>query len=128
MRHNSYLFYFKLQKLSKFLFIYNSFSYLSYLQFSDRICYDDASHLKKLMKTLTRNRLTSTAKKMSQMVMVCHKLHFKNNKDMWCKRNCSPYTCASLQVRFPLIQFLTFTHVTPPLTTVAYRHLCTPQT
>ncbi|CAH3154267.1 unnamed protein product, partial [Porites lobata] len=63
---------------------------------SPTICYDDACQLKKFTQNLTRNQLTSTAKKMSQTVMVCDKFHFKNHKDMWCKRNCSPYTCASL--------------------------------
>ena len=73
--------------------------------FTDTICYDDACHLKKFTQNPRRNWLTGTAKKMSQMVMVCDKFHFKNHKDAWCKRNCSPYTCASLQVRFLLIQY-----------------------
>ena len=51
------------------------------------------------------------------MVMVCDKFHFKNHKDMWCKRNCSPYTCASLHVRFPLIQYHDYFNL-------LYRHDC----
>ena len=85
--------------------------------FTDTICYDDACQLKKFTQNLTRNQLTNTAKKMSQMVMVCDKFHFKNHKDMWCKRNCSPYTYASLQVRFPLIQYHDYFNL-------LYRHDC----
>lgn len=81
--------------------------FLIFPNFTDIICYDDACHLKRFTQNHPRDQqLTSTAKKMSQMVMPCDKFHFKNHKDMWCKRNCSPYICASLQVRFPLIQYL----------------------
>ena len=51
------------------------------------------------------------------MVMVCDKFHFKNHKDMWCKRNCSPYTCASLHLRLPLIQHHDYFNL-------LYRHDC----
>ena len=87
--------------------------------FTDTICYDDACHLKKFTQNPTRNQLTSIAKKMSQMVIVYDKFHFKNHKDMWCKRNCSPYTCASLQVRFPLIQYHDYRYFN-----LLYRHDC----
>ena len=118
VRHNIYLFYFNDYKviqipyhlqLPKVLIIFPNFT--------DTICYDDACHLKKFTQNPKRNQLTSTAKKMSQMVMVCDKFHFKNHKDTWCKRNCSPYTCASLQVRFLLIQYHDYFNL-------LYRHDC----
>lgn len=65
---------------------------------SDTICYDDACHLKKFSQNPKRNNLTTTAIKMSNMVMVCDRFHFKNHIDAWCKQNCNPNTCAKLQV------------------------------
>ena len=106
VKHNSYLFYFNDYKVIQIPFHLQLPKVLIiFPNFTDTICYDDACHLKKFTQNPKRNSLTGTAKKMSQMVMVCDKFHFKNHKDAWCKRNCSPYTCASLQVRFLLIQY-----------------------
>ena len=84
--------------------------------FTDTICYDDACHLKKFTQNLTRNQLTSTAKKMSQMVMVCDKFNSRTTRTC-VQKNCSPYTYASLQVRFPLIQYHDYFNL-------LYRHDC----
>lgn len=66
--------------------------------FSDTICYDDACHLKKFSQNPKRNTLTTTAIKMSNIVMFCDRFHFKNHIDAWCKQNCNPNTCPELQV------------------------------
>lgn len=65
---------------------------------SDTICYDDACHLKKFSQNPSRSQLTTTSNRLSSMVIVCDRFHFKNHTDSWCKKNCNPYTCSKLQV------------------------------
>ena len=57
----------------------------------DRICYDDACHLKKYCMNPKRKRLTAVAERLATMDMVIDKMHFRNHVDNWCKTNCNPY-------------------------------------
>ncbi|XP_044168316.1 uncharacterized protein LOC122952504 [Acropora millepora] len=57
----------------------------------DRICYDDACHLKKYCMNPKRKCLTAVAERLANMDMVIDKMHFRNHVDNWCKTNCNPY-------------------------------------
>lgn len=65
--------------------------HLFYIDFAERIIYDDACHLKKFCMNPKRSEVSIVSKKLSQMDMVVDKLHFRNHVDKWCKANCNPY-------------------------------------
>ena len=57
----------------------------------DRICYDDACHLKKYCMNPKRKSITKVTERLANMNMVIDKMHFRNHVDKWCKANCNPY-------------------------------------
>lgn len=80
----------------KFLMYLNKFNYVKYCFISDRICYDDACHLKKYCANPKRKCLTTVTERLGNMDMVIDKMHFRNHVDPWCRLNCNPYDRADL--------------------------------
>ena len=63
------------------------------------ICYDDACHLKRFACNPVRSSLTSTAEQLAMKEIVCDRFHFRNHIDAWCKANCNPNICKTLEVK-----------------------------
>ena len=60
------------------------------------VCYDDACHLTKFAKNLSRADLTPQAKQPASVQMVVDKMHMKGHIDKWCKKNCDAISFADL--------------------------------
>ena len=65
--------------------------------FPDTICYA-ICHLKRFAEHPGRRDLTPSVKEIASENIVCDRFHFKNHTDRWCKKKCSPYSYASLEV------------------------------
>ena len=61
-------------------------------QFPDVLVYDDACHLRRFVQNKNNFvQVTPANEKISNLEIVCDKLHYRNHTDPWCREHTNPY-------------------------------------